>query len=143
MRSSSSWEESSEAGARWYRGRVTAQAALLVLASAMLHAVWNAIVKKDDEPRTAGLAVLTVATALAVLVAAASSQVAFPERRAFLWALGAGAFEEGLRSLRADRSQRENEKGRSSLRSLRLPRTASGMATVTSPVFMTVPAPTQ
>jgi drug/metabolite transporter (DMT)-like permease len=74
---------------------VTAHAVLLVIVSAMLHAAWNAIVKKDDEPRAAGLSVLMVATVLAVVVAASSSQVAFPEKRAFLWALGAGAFEGG------------------------------------------------
>lgn len=74
---------------------MTAQAAALVLVSAMLHAVWNAIVKNDDEPRAAGLSVLMVATVLAVGIAACSLQVAFPEKRALAWALGAGAFEGG------------------------------------------------
>ncbi|MGA3119969.1 MAG: DMT family transporter [Polyangiaceae bacterium] len=69
--------------------------AVMVVFSALLHAIWNAIVKRDQQPRAAGLAVLGVATVLAVAFAVFSSQVAFPETRAIMWAVGAGAFEGG------------------------------------------------
>jgi drug/metabolite transporter (DMT)-like permease len=72
---------------------LTARAAFLVLFSAFLHALWNALVKRDANPRGAGLAVLAVATAVAGAVAPFSPQVAFPTFASLRWGLAAGLFE--------------------------------------------------
>jgi drug/metabolite transporter (DMT)-like permease len=72
---------------------MTARATLLVLLSAVLHAAWNSLVKHQKDPRSAGLAVLAAATAVAVAVAPFSERVAFPTTSGLRWALGAGLFE--------------------------------------------------
>jgi drug/metabolite transporter (DMT)-like permease len=72
---------------------VTARAALIVLLSAFLHALWNALVKRDANPRSAGLAVLAVATAVAGVLAVLSPRVAFPTSASIGWGLAAGFFE--------------------------------------------------
>ena len=72
---------------------MTARAALLVLLSAFLHALWNALVKRDANPRSAGLAILAVATAVAGVLAPFSQRVAFPTFASLRWGLAAGFFE--------------------------------------------------
>jgi drug/metabolite transporter (DMT)-like permease len=74
---------------------VTPKAAALVLVSALLHATWNALIKRERDPRAAGLAVLAVALVVAALLVPFSGQAAFPNAHALAWALGAGAFEGG------------------------------------------------
>ena len=64
-----------------------------LLASALLHASWNALVKREREPQGAVLGVLAAALALSVPVALAFPGAGFPGRAALLWGLGAGAFE--------------------------------------------------
>ncbi|MGD0675802.1 MAG: DMT family transporter [Polyangiaceae bacterium] len=72
---------------------MTARAALLVLLSALLHAVWNALVKQDKDARSAGLGVLLVATVVAAALTPFARQAAFPGWASLRWALGAGLFE--------------------------------------------------
>jgi len=69
------------------------RAAGLVLLSALLHAVWNALVKREKNPRSAGLAVLFVATAAAAALTPFADPPAFPSHASLLWALSAGLFE--------------------------------------------------
>jgi uncharacterized membrane protein len=76
---------------------MTEHSSLLVLLSAFLHAVWNAIVKHEKDAKSAGLAVLAVATVVAFVTAAAltpwTRSMASPSGPSLLWALGAGLFE--------------------------------------------------
>jgi drug/metabolite transporter (DMT)-like permease len=72
---------------------MTLRATVLVLLSALFHAAWNALIKRERSPRAAGLAVLAVAAAVAAALAPFAGQTAFPNPRALAWALGAGAFE--------------------------------------------------
>jgi drug/metabolite transporter (DMT)-like permease len=71
------------------------RSATLVLFSAFLHAVWNAMVKREKDPRSAGAAVLTVAAIAAAAAALAGSAPAFPHRAGVGWAALAGVFEGG------------------------------------------------
>ncbi|HET8541303.1 MAG TPA: EamA family transporter [Anaeromyxobacter sp.] len=64
-----------------------------LLASAFLHASWNALVKREREPQGAVVGVLAAALALSVPVALAFPGAGIPGRAALLWGLGAGAFE--------------------------------------------------
>jgi drug/metabolite transporter (DMT)-like permease len=68
---------------------------LLVLASAFLHALWNAIIKPDRDTRAAAVVVLAVATATTALVAATLGSAAFPDARILATAVAAGLFEAG------------------------------------------------
>lgn len=70
-----------------------ARAALLVLVSALLHAAWNALVKRERDPRTAGLCVLTVATVVAAALVPFARRSAFLAPAGLYWGLGAGLFE--------------------------------------------------
>jgi drug/metabolite transporter (DMT)-like permease len=72
---------------------MTLRAAVLVLVSALLHAVWNALIKHEKDPRSAGLAVLAVATISATVLALLARQVAFPNAAGLRWAVGAGLCE--------------------------------------------------
>jgi len=73
--------------------RVTLRAAVLVLVSALLHAIWNALIKREKDARGAGLAVLAVATISASVLAPFAHQVAFPTAAGLRWAVGAGLCE--------------------------------------------------
>jgi drug/metabolite transporter (DMT)-like permease len=64
-----------------------------LLASALLHAAWNALVKREREPQSAVLGVLAAALAFSLPAALAFPGSGFPGRAALLWAAGAGAFE--------------------------------------------------
>jgi drug/metabolite transporter (DMT)-like permease len=65
----------------------------LLLASAFLHATWNALVKREREPQVAVVGVLAAALAFSLPVALAFPGGGLPGRAALLWGLGAGAFE--------------------------------------------------
>src|SRR5439155_4343410 len=65
----------------------------LVLASAFLHAAWNAVLKQDAAPRAAAVAVLAVAVAASVVSAPLFPGTAFPAAAGLAWTVGAGAFE--------------------------------------------------
>ena len=72
---------------------------LLVLASAALHALWNALLKRERDKDAAVVAVLAVAATLAALAAtvegAAAARVPFGDRAALGWSAAAGLFEAG------------------------------------------------
>ena len=66
--------------------------ALLVL-SALLHALWNALLKREPSPERSVAGVLGFAALTAAVAAFASPGAAFATRAALGWGLGAGAFE--------------------------------------------------
>lgn len=70
-----------------------AAAVALVLLSAALHAGWNALLKRDADPRDAALAVVAVAAAAALLAAPLFPGRAFPAPSGAAWSAAAGAFE--------------------------------------------------
>jgi len=71
--------------------------AFLVLLSALLHALWNALLKNEEDKDVAGAAVVGVAALAAVAVAlnvwAFSSGQPFPTASGLWWSAGAGLFE--------------------------------------------------
>jgi drug/metabolite transporter (DMT)-like permease len=71
--------------------------AALVLLSALLHALWNAVLKKQKDKDTAGAAVVSVCAAVAVATAilswAISGATPFPHPAGLAWSVGAGLFE--------------------------------------------------
>ncbi|MBK6514217.1 MAG: EamA family transporter [Polyangiaceae bacterium] len=66
----------------------------LVLTSALLHAAWNAMLKRSREPEVAVLAMIAIGAASAVGVALAL-RVPFPPRASVVWSIGAGVLEAG------------------------------------------------
>jgi drug/metabolite transporter (DMT)-like permease len=64
-----------------------------LLASAFLHASWNALLKRELAPERAVVGALAAALLAAAAAAAALPGRGFPARAALLWTLGAGAFE--------------------------------------------------
>ncbi len=66
---------------------------LWLLASAVLHAGWNALLKREREPQVAAVGVLAAAVVLSAAVALAVPGAGLPGRAALLWAVGAGIFE--------------------------------------------------
>lgn len=68
-------------------------APLWLLASALLHAGWNALLKREREPQLAALGVLAAAVLLSAGVALVFPGGGLPGRAALLWAAGAGLFE--------------------------------------------------
>ncbi|HEY6097793.1 MAG TPA: EamA family transporter [Anaeromyxobacter sp.] len=64
-----------------------------LFASALLHAGWNALLKREREPQLAALGVLAAAVVFAALVALALPGGGLPTRGAVLWGVGAGLFE--------------------------------------------------
>jgi drug/metabolite transporter (DMT)-like permease len=67
--------------------------ALALLASAFLHASWNALLKREREPEAAVAGVLAAALAFAAAAALLDPARAFPTRAGLAWTLGAGLFE--------------------------------------------------
>lgn len=65
----------------------------LVLLSALLHASWNALLKREDDPRGAAVPVVLVAAVLSTAIALATPGVAFATTRAAVWSAIAGVFE--------------------------------------------------
>src|SRR6266498_3362491 len=70
-----------------------AAAVALVLVSAALHAGWNALLKRDADPRDASLAVVIIAAAAALVLAPLFPGRAFPAPAGVAWSVAAGAFE--------------------------------------------------
>lgn len=67
----------------------------LVLASAVLHASWNAIVKREREPPLAVPVVSAIGATVGALAALSGTGFHFPSRRALAFTLLAGVFEGG------------------------------------------------
>ena len=71
--------------------------AVLVIVSALLHALWNAILKKQEDKDVAGAAVVAVAALAAIAVAlimwAVGDATPFPRASGVAWSAGAGLFE--------------------------------------------------
>lgn len=74
---------------------MTLHALGLVLLSAFLHALWNALLKRERDIEVATVGVLAAAALTSVLWLPFSSGSAFPEPKALAWALSAGVFEGG------------------------------------------------
>ncbi len=66
---------------------------LLVLASACLHALWNALLKRAANMEAVSMGILAVAFITTACVAPFLPGRAFPDPRALAWGLGAGCFE--------------------------------------------------
>jgi drug/metabolite transporter (DMT)-like permease len=66
---------------------------LVLVTSAFLHALWNALLKRERQPQVAVAGVLAVALLLATVAALVSAGPSFGTRAALGWAFGAGAFE--------------------------------------------------
>jgi drug/metabolite transporter (DMT)-like permease len=67
--------------------------AAALLASALLHASWNALLKRERDPETAVGGVLSAALAVAAAAAVLDPAPAFPGGGGLGWTLGAGLFE--------------------------------------------------
>lgn len=65
----------------------------LLLASALLHAAWNALLKRERSPQAASLGVLASAVVFSAIAAALWPGASLPRGAALAWAVGAGAFE--------------------------------------------------
>lgn len=65
----------------------------LVLLSAFLHALWNALLKRQEDPEAGVVGVIAVAVVLGGLWALGLRGEAFPSRSGWVWGLGAGAWE--------------------------------------------------
>lgn len=74
---------------------LSTQAILLILASAFLHALWNAMLKKEADTQVAGIGVLAIATGLAVIAALFAQRPVFPRSPGIAWACAAGICEAG------------------------------------------------
>jgi drug/metabolite transporter (DMT)-like permease len=66
---------------------------IALLASAFLHASWNALLKRERDPQVAVLGVLAAALALAAVGALAMPGAGFPGRSSLAWTIAAGLFE--------------------------------------------------
>jgi len=66
---------------------------LLVLLSALLHALWNAILKKQSRPDHAAVPVAALAALVAALAVPFGTSPAFPHTSSLLWGIGAGVCE--------------------------------------------------
>lgn len=64
-----------------------------LLASALLHAAWNALLKRERSPQAASLGVLASAVAFSAVAVALWPGAALPRGDALRWAVAAGAFE--------------------------------------------------
>jgi drug/metabolite transporter (DMT)-like permease len=69
--------------------------AALVVCSALLHALWSALLKRQGDPEGAAVAILAVAAAVAAGAVPFAGGPAFPLQGGLGWALVAGAFESG------------------------------------------------
>lgn len=78
----------------------------LVLLSAFLHALWNALLKRHEDPEAGVVGVITVDVVLGALWALGLRGEAFPTQSGWLWGLSAGACE-GLYLFSLARSLRE------------------------------------
>lgn len=65
----------------------------LVLLSAFLHALWNALLKRQEDPEAGVVSVIAVAVVLGGLWALGLHGEAFPTRSGWVWGLCAGTWE--------------------------------------------------
>lgn len=65
----------------------------LVLASALLHALWNALLKKASHIEATSLGILAISLATTAAISPFLPGRAFPDRASLAWGLAAGAFE--------------------------------------------------
>jgi drug/metabolite transporter (DMT)-like permease len=65
----------------------------LVLLSAFLHALWNALLKRHEDPEAGVVGIICVCVVLGALWTLGLQGEAFPERAGWVWGLGAGLFE--------------------------------------------------
>ena len=72
---------------------MSTQALVLVLASAFLHALWNALLKRERDIETAAVGVLAVAALSSALLVPLTPGASFPQAAGIYWACGAGLFE--------------------------------------------------
>jgi drug/metabolite transporter (DMT)-like permease len=70
-------------------------ALVLVLSSAFFHALWNALLKRHEDPEAAVVGVIAVTVVSGGLWALGLRGEAFPTSEALLWALVAGVLESG------------------------------------------------
>lgn len=68
---------------------------LLVLSSAFFHALWNALLKRHEDPESAVVGVITVTVVCGGLWALGLQGAAFPTSAALLWSIMAGVLESG------------------------------------------------
>ena len=73
---------------------MSATVLIAVLASAFLHAAWNAILKREGEPEVAATGVFSVC-AVGALIAMLVDGRGFPDTVSFLWSAASGVFEAG------------------------------------------------
>lgn len=66
---------------------------LLVLASAFLHAAWNALLKRASDLEAASMGIIATALAATTALAFLLPGPAFPDGPSLLWGLAAGVFE--------------------------------------------------
>ncbi|KFE65259.1 EamA family transporter [Hyalangium minutum] len=66
---------------------------MLVLLSAFFHALWNALLKRHEDPEAGVVGVITVDVVLGALWALGLRGEAFPTRAGWLWGLSAGVCE--------------------------------------------------
>lgn len=70
-------------------------ALVLVLSSAFFHALWNALLKRQENPEAAVVGVIAVTVVSGGLWALGMQGEAFPTSQAVLWAVVAGVLESG------------------------------------------------
>lgn len=67
----------------------------LVIASAFLHALWNALLKRQPDPEGAAIAILVVAVGVAWAAAPLAASAALPGATGMGWSMAAGLCEGG------------------------------------------------
>ena len=70
-------------------------ALVLVLSSAFLHSLWNALLKREPDIAAATVGVLGIALVSSALLVPLTPGAAFPTTASWSWALSAGVFEGG------------------------------------------------
>jgi drug/metabolite transporter (DMT)-like permease len=68
---------------------------VLLILSAAMHALWNALLKRDQEPRINSVVILFIALIFSYFAIPFSPAPFFASRESLFWALGAGLFESG------------------------------------------------
>jgi drug/metabolite transporter (DMT)-like permease len=79
----------------WQHRFVSPYAIGLVLASAFLHALWNALLKQEADVEAAAVGVVCIALISSLALVPWTPGPAFPQSVGYAWASGAGLFEAG------------------------------------------------
>lgn len=77
-----------------HAARMQPSVVALVIASALVHAGWNALLKRSRDPETAGVAMMTACMVFTVAIALIAA-APMPPSRSLAWSVGSGAFEAG------------------------------------------------